>query len=99
MKIEKEAAADVEMLQDLVTAAVNEAARKVDAAMQSQLGGTAGRNGPAPRTVLSWEYISGLEMNRESKQRSRLRQVVAAIFLCGILCSPAGLAHAQEQPG
>jgi DNA-binding YbaB/EbfC family protein len=29
---------DVEMLQDLVVAAVNEAARKVDEAMQSQLG-------------------------------------------------------------
>ena len=29
---------DVEMLQDLVKAAVNEAARKVDEAMQSQLG-------------------------------------------------------------
>ncbi|HVT04862.1 MAG TPA: YbaB/EbfC family nucleoid-associated protein [Thermoanaerobaculia bacterium] len=33
---------DVEMLQDLVLAAVNEAARKVDEAMQSQLGGLAG---------------------------------------------------------
>ena len=30
---------DVEMLQDLVKAAVNEAARKVDEEMQSQLGG------------------------------------------------------------
>ena len=30
---------DVEMLQDLVRAAVNEAARKVDEEMQSQLGG------------------------------------------------------------
>ena len=33
---------DVEMLQDLVLAAVNEAARKVDEAMQSQLGGMTG---------------------------------------------------------
>jgi len=32
------------------------------------------------------------------KQRSRLRQVVAAIFLGGILCGPAGIARAQEQP-
>lgn len=31
--------ADVDMLQDLVMAAVNEASRKVDEAMQSQLGG------------------------------------------------------------
>lgn len=39
--IEKEAVdpEDIEMLQDLITAAVNEAGRKVDEAMQSQLGG------------------------------------------------------------
>ena len=33
---------DVEMLQDLVLAAVNEAARKVDGAMQSTVGGMLG---------------------------------------------------------
>jgi len=33
---------DVEMLQDLVVAAVNEAARKVDAQMQSTVGGMLG---------------------------------------------------------
>jgi len=33
---------DVEMLQDLVMAAVNEAARKVDEAMQSTVGGLLG---------------------------------------------------------
>jgi DNA-binding YbaB/EbfC family protein len=33
---------DVEMLQDLVTAAVNEASRKVDEAMQSSLGAMTG---------------------------------------------------------
>ena len=33
---------DVEMLQDLVTAAVNEASRKVDEAAQQQLGSMAG---------------------------------------------------------
>jgi DNA-binding YbaB/EbfC family protein len=32
---------DVEMLQDLVTAAVNEAARKVDEAIQEKMGGLA----------------------------------------------------------
>ena len=44
VKIEKDAVdpEDVEMLQDLVTAAVNEAGRKVDEAMQSQLGGMTG---------------------------------------------------------
>jgi len=48
IKIEKDAAGDVEMLQDLVTAAVNEAVRKVDAAMQSQLGGMLGGMGLPP---------------------------------------------------
>jgi nucleoid-associated protein EbfC len=33
---------DVEMLQDLILAAVNEAARKVDSAMQSSVGGMLG---------------------------------------------------------
>ena len=44
IRIDKEAVDpnDVEMLQDLVLAAVNEAARKVDEAMQSQLGGMTG---------------------------------------------------------
>jgi nucleoid-associated protein EbfC len=35
-------AGDVEMLQDLVMAAVNEAARRVDEAMKSSLGGMLG---------------------------------------------------------
>jgi nucleoid-associated protein EbfC len=44
LHIEPEAAksGDVEMLQDLVLAAVNEAARKVDAQMQSTVGGMLG---------------------------------------------------------
>jgi DNA-binding YbaB/EbfC family protein len=33
---------DVEMLQDLILAAVNEASRKVDAAVQEKIGGLAG---------------------------------------------------------
>jgi DNA-binding protein YbaB len=33
---------DVDMLQDLVTAAINEAARKVDEALQEKIGGLAG---------------------------------------------------------
>ena len=36
---------DMEMLQDLVTAAVNEAGRKIDAAMQSTVGGMLGGMG------------------------------------------------------
>jgi nucleoid-associated protein EbfC len=49
VSIEKEAVDpnDVDMLQDLVVAAVNEAARKVDEEMQSQLGAmTGGMNIP-----------------------------------------------------
>jgi hypothetical protein len=48
IKIEKDAAGDVEMLQDLVTAAMNEAVRKVDAAVQTQLGGLLGGMGLPP---------------------------------------------------
>jgi DNA-binding YbaB/EbfC family protein len=36
---------DLEMLQDLITAAFNDASRKVDDAMQSQLGGMLGSMG------------------------------------------------------
>jgi nucleoid-associated protein EbfC len=44
LKIDPEAvkSGDVEMLQDLITAAVNEAARKIDQAMQSSVGGLLG---------------------------------------------------------
>lgn len=44
LKIDPEAVktGDVEMLQDLVVAAINEAARKVDAQMQSTVGGMLG---------------------------------------------------------
>jgi nucleoid-associated protein EbfC len=44
LRIDPEAvkAGDVEMLQDLVLAAINEAARKVDAQMQSTVGGMLG---------------------------------------------------------
>ena len=47
LKIDPEAvkAGDVEMLQDLVTAAVNEAARQIDQAMQSTVGGMLGGMG------------------------------------------------------
>lgn len=44
LRIEKEAVdpEDVEMLQDLIMAAFNEASRKVDEELQSQMGGMAG---------------------------------------------------------
>jgi DNA-binding YbaB/EbfC family protein len=47
LKIDPEAvkAGDIEMLQDLITAAVNEAARQVDQAMQSTVGGMLGGMG------------------------------------------------------
>ena len=42
VRIDPEAAKDVEMLQDLVTAAVNEAGRRVDEQVQSTVGGMLG---------------------------------------------------------
>jgi nucleoid-associated protein EbfC len=45
VKIEPDAASDVEMLQDLVIAAVNEANRKVDEAVQASVGGMLGGMG------------------------------------------------------
>jgi DNA-binding YbaB/EbfC family protein len=47
LRIDPEAlkTADIEMLQDLVLAAVNEAARKIDAQMQSTVGGMLGSMG------------------------------------------------------
>jgi hypothetical protein len=47
LKIDPEAvkAGDIEMLQDLITAAINEASRKVDQAMQSTVGGMLGGMG------------------------------------------------------
>ena len=47
VKIEPDAvnSGDIEMLQDLITAAVNEAGRKADQAMQSSVGGMLGGMG------------------------------------------------------
>jgi hypothetical protein len=42
VRIDPEAAGDVEMLQDLIVAAVNECGRKVDEAMQNKIGGALG---------------------------------------------------------
>ena len=42
IKIEPEAGSDLEMLQDLIVAAVNECGRKVDEAMQNRLGSALG---------------------------------------------------------
>jgi nucleoid-associated protein EbfC len=42
VKIDQEAASDVEMLQDLIVAAVNECGRKVDEVMQNKLGSAFG---------------------------------------------------------
>jgi nucleoid-associated protein EbfC len=45
VKIEQDATSDVEMLQDLIMAAVNEASRKVDEAVQASVGGMLGGMG------------------------------------------------------
>jgi DNA-binding YbaB/EbfC family protein len=48
VKIDPEVAGDVEMLQDMVTAAFNEAAKKVDDEAQSKMGGMLGGLGLPP---------------------------------------------------
>jgi len=48
VKIDPEVAGDVEMLQDMVTAACNEAAKKVDEEAQSKMGGMLGGLGLPP---------------------------------------------------
>ena len=48
VKIDPEVAGDVEMLQDMVTAACNEAARKVDEESQKKMGGMLGGMGLPP---------------------------------------------------
>ena len=47
VKIDPEVAGDVEMLQDMMVAAFNEAAKKVDDETQAEDGRHAGRHGPA----------------------------------------------------
>ena len=51
VKIDPEAAADVEMLQDMVLAAVNEAGKKVDQESQSLMGGMLGGMGLPPGLI------------------------------------------------
>ena len=53
VKIEPEVAGDVEMLQDMIVAACNEAVKKVDEQSQAQDGRHARRHGPASGHVLS----------------------------------------------
>lgn len=48
VKIDKEVAGDVEMLQDLVMAACNEAVRMVDQQIQTKMGGMLGGMGLPP---------------------------------------------------
>lgn len=48
VKIDKEAAGDAEMLQDMVMAACNEAAKKVDEESQKKMGGMLGGMGLPP---------------------------------------------------
>jgi DNA-binding YbaB/EbfC family protein len=48
VKIEPEVAGDVEMLQDMIVAAANEAVKKVDAAIQGKMGGMLGGMGLPP---------------------------------------------------
>ena len=51
VKIDPEVAGDVEMLQDLVVAAVNEAAKKVDDEIKQKMGGMLGGMGLPPGMI------------------------------------------------
>ncbi len=51
VKIDSEVAGDVEMLQDMVMAAFNEAAKKVDDAAQEKMGGLLGGLGLPPGMI------------------------------------------------
>ncbi len=51
VKIDPEVAGDVEMLQDLVVAAVNEASQKVDQESQKKMGGMLGGMGLPPGLI------------------------------------------------
>ena len=51
VRIEPEVAGDVEMLQDMVVAAVNEAAKKVDDAIKQKMGGMLGGMGLPPGMI------------------------------------------------
>ncbi|MGO9896895.1 MAG: YbaB/EbfC family nucleoid-associated protein [Bryobacteraceae bacterium] len=48
VKIDPEVAGDVEMLQDMIVAAANEAVKKVDAEIQQKMGGMLGGMGLPP---------------------------------------------------
>jgi DNA-binding YbaB/EbfC family protein len=48
VKIDPEVAGDVEMLQDMIVAASNEACKKIDAAIQQKMGGMLGGMGLPP---------------------------------------------------
>ena len=53
VKIDPEVAGDVEMLQDMVMAAFNEAAKKVDEETQEKMGGMLGGLGLPPGLILA----------------------------------------------
>jgi DNA-binding YbaB/EbfC family protein len=51
VKIDPEVAGDVEMLQDMIVAAANEAVKKVDAEIQQKMGGMLGGMGLPPGMI------------------------------------------------
>jgi DNA-binding YbaB/EbfC family protein len=51
VKIDPEVAGDVEMLQDMIVAAANEAVKKVDAEIQQKMGGMLGGMGLTPGLI------------------------------------------------
>jgi len=51
VKIEPEVTSDVEMLQDMIVAAANEAVKKVDGEIQQKMGGMLGGMGLPPGLI------------------------------------------------
>ena len=82
---------DVEMLQDLVMAAVNEAARKVDEAVQEKIGGLTGGHedpGTASSRISAGRLIRGPGPIPARGKESLMRR----------LCSPAGRSCRRAGP-
>ncbi len=98
LKIDPEAvkAGDLEMLQDLITAAVNEAGRQIDQAMQSTVGGMLGGMGLGYLShLVNWKLVkySDNAGSCESPQRlsnlkiTKLPNPITKLILCPSLPS------------
>ena len=107
VKIDPEVAGDVEMLQDLVLAAFNEAAKKVDEEIAEEDGRHAGRPGSAsrdcskPRCPILPSRLQRLidEFKRLAGHRAEVRAAhrVSCAALAARRCGAAGAGAARRQ--